>query len=92
MLDRIEAVLDSRVRPTLRAHDGDVQVQLFSDGVLVVKLLGQCSCCPSAQATTEDIIRAELMSAIPEIRDVELDIGVDAETLAMVRKVLNHEV
>lgn len=91
MLKQIEKILDTRVRPSLYAHRGDVQVQDFKDGILIVTLLGQCSSCPSAISTVEDIIRMELMNEIPEIQDVKLDIGVDPEMMAMARKIINHE-
>ena len=40
-LKRIEAVLDQQVRPALRAHGGEIQIDHLEDGVLYVKLLGQ---------------------------------------------------
>ena len=92
ILEKIEQVLDARVRSTLRSHGGDAKVQYFKDGILVIKLLGQCSACPAALSTTEDIIRAEVIAALPEVLDVELDTGVDQELLSFARKVLNHEV
>ena len=34
MLARIEQVLDEKVRPALRTHDGDIKVVQVEDGVL----------------------------------------------------------
>ena len=48
MLERIEQVLDEKVRPALRTHDGDIKVVRVEDGVLYFRMLGQCSNCPSA--------------------------------------------
>ena len=50
-LKRIEEVLDQQVRPSLRAHGGEIQVDHLEDKVLYVKLLGQCAGCPSADLT-----------------------------------------
>ena len=52
MLERIEQVLDEKVRPALRTHDGDIKVVRVEDGVLYFRMLGQCSNCPSAVSYT----------------------------------------
>ena len=64
---RIEAVLDEKVRPALRAHGGEIEVDRLEDGVLYVKLLGQCAGCPSADLTNETIVEAELTAALPDL-------------------------
>ena len=66
-MKRIEAVLDERVRPALRAHGGEIEVDRLENGVLYVKLLGQCAGCPSADLTNETIVEAELTAALPEL-------------------------
>ena len=66
-LKRIEAVLDEKVRPSLRAHGGEIQVDHLEDKVLYVKLLGQCAGCPSADLTNETLVEAELVKALPEL-------------------------
>ena len=66
-LKQIEAVLDEKVRPALRAHGGEIQIDRLEDGVLYVKLLGQCAGCPSADLTNETIVEAELKAALPEL-------------------------
>ena len=66
-LKKIEAVLDEKVRPLLRSHGGEVEIDRYEDRVLYVKMLGQCSGCPSADLTNETIIEAELVAALPEL-------------------------
>ena len=66
-LRRIEAVLDEKVRPALRAHGGEIEIDRLEDGVLYVKLLGRCAGCPSADLTNETIVEAELVKALPEL-------------------------
>ena len=66
-LKRIEAVLDEKVRPSLRAHGGEIQVDHLEDKVLYVKLLGQCAGCPSADLTNETLVEAEVVKALPEL-------------------------
>lgn len=66
-MKRIEAVLDEKVRPALRSHGGEIAVDRLEDGVLYVRLLGQCAGCPSADLTNETIVEAELTRALPEL-------------------------
>lgn len=66
-LKRIEAVLDEKIRPSLRAHGGEIQVDHLEDKVLYVKLLGQCAGCPSADLTNETLVEAEVVKALPEL-------------------------
>ena len=66
-LKRVEAVLDEKVRPALRAHGGEIEIDHLEDGVLYVKLLGQCAGCPSADLTNETLVEAELVQALPEL-------------------------
>ena len=66
-LEKIEAVLNEQVRPALRAHGGELEVDHLEDGVLYVKLLGQCAGCPSADLTNETLVEAEVVKALPEL-------------------------
>ena len=66
-LNRIEAVLDRQVRPSLRGHGGGIEIDRLEDGVLYVRLLGRCAGCPSADLTNEQLIEAELVRALPEL-------------------------
>ena len=66
-LEQIENVLNEKVRPALRAHGGEVAVDHLEDGVLYIKLLGQCAGCPSADLTNETLIESELVAALPEL-------------------------
>ena len=69
-------------------HNGDVAVLDFSDGVLRIRLTGQCSGCPSASITTENLIAAEVRARVPEVRDVVLVNGVSDSLLAQARALL----
>ena len=91
MLEKIEAVLDERVRPELAFHGGDIEVLEFSGGVLKFRLLGQCASCPPAYLTTEQLIRAELTAALPEVEEVVLVQQVSEDLLDQARAILNHE-
>ena len=66
-MKRIEEVLDQEVRPSLRAHGGEIEVDHWENKVLYVKLLGQCAGCPSADLTNETLVEAELVKAVPDL-------------------------
>lgn len=88
-LKRVETVLDEKVRPALRAHGGDITVDRLEDGVLYVKLLGQCAGCPSADLTNETIVEAELTAALPElVRKVAVIQTVSDELWEQAKKLL----
>lgn len=90
-LQKIEAVLDERVRPTLRAHGGEIAVDRLERGVLYVKLLGQCAGCPSADLTSEQVVEAELVKALPElVRKVAVVQTVSDELWEQAKKLLRE--
>lgn len=91
MLEKIEGVLDEFVRPQLSSHYGDVEVLGFNEGILEIKLTGQCSSCPSAKSTVENIVEAELKKHIPEITQVVLMQCVSDELLDFAKSILNHK-
>ena len=91
MLDNIQAVLDSQVRPKLMEHQGDIQVLDFQNGVLKVRLLGQCSNCPSARFTVEEIVEKAILEQVPQVKRVELETGVSDSLIDFAKKILNHE-
>lgn len=89
-MNAIEKVLDEKVRPDLALHGGDISVTQLKDGVLSVRLLGQCSNCPSAMYTMESMVKEELMEAFPGLSSVELVTGVSDDLIAQARKILRE--
>lgn len=90
MLEKIEQVLNEKVRVELALHGGNVEVLEFADGVVRVRLLGQCSACPSAYLTTEQLIEAELTRALPAVKQVVLVQQVSEDLLDQARAILSH--
>ena len=76
---RIEAVLEEKVRPALRAHGGEIQIDRLEDKVLYVKLLGQCAGCPSADLTNETIV--ELVQKVCVVQTVSDELWEQAKRL-----------
>lgn len=92
MEEKIKKVLEENVNPILEQHFGASEFAGFEDGVVYIRMTGACGTCPSAQSTVEDIVKAEIMAKLPEIKDVRLDTTVSEDLLDMARKILNKEI
>ncbi|MDR1051602.1 MAG: NifU family protein [Deltaproteobacteria bacterium] len=66
----VEAALN-KVRPTLVADGGDVELVDIKDGVVQVRLKGACSTCPMSQMTlkmgVEKLLKAEFPNEVKEV-------------------------
>jgi Fe-S cluster biogenesis protein NfuA len=73
MLERINAVLDERIRPGLAGDGGGLQVIGLIDRVLTVRYQGACGTCPSAIAGTLMAIENMLQTDVdPELQVVSV--------------------
>jgi Fe-S cluster biogenesis protein NfuA len=69
--DRVQDALN-KVRPSLQADGGDVQlIDVDEDGVVKVKLTGACGGCPMSQMTLKMGIEKIVKQSVPEIDRVE---------------------
>lgn len=89
-LEEVEKVLDEKIRPGLALHGGDIQIAGQEGGVLRVRLLGQCSGCPSAIYTMEDLVQEELLQAFPQLSSVELVTDVSEDLIKQARQILSQ--
>ncbi len=71
LLEKVTEALQ-KVRPSLQADGGDVQlVGVNDDGVVQVKLTGACGSCPMSQMTLKMGIEKILKQNVPEVKSVE---------------------
>jgi Fe-S cluster biogenesis protein NfuA len=70
MQEKVKAVLD-KIRPSLQADGGDVELVEVVDGVVKVRLKGACAGCPMSQMTLKNGIEKYLKREIPEVVAVE---------------------
>ena len=69
--EKVETALN-KVRPSLQADGGDVQlVDVDEKGVVKVKLTGACRGCPMSQMTLKMGIEKALKQQVPEVTRVE---------------------
>ena len=62
----------AKVRPSLQADGGDVELISVSDeGVVKVRLTGACGGCPMATMTLKGGIERVLKKEVPEVKRVE---------------------
>ena len=71
MTATLEQLLETLVRPALRTHNGDVELVSYQDGILRLRMLGQCAGCPAAAMTNETLIEGQLMPLLPDLKDVK---------------------
>jgi len=71
VINKINEVLDSKIRPAVARDGGDITFKSFKDGVVTVELKGSCSGCPSSVMTLKQGVQNLLCHYIPEVKSVE---------------------
>ena len=69
MRDKVEEALN-KIRPSLMADGGSVELIEVNDGTVKVKLTGACAGCPMSTITLKLGIEKILKQEIPEIKEV----------------------
>lgn len=88
MLQLINEVLDRQVRPMLALHGGGVELLGVEDGVVRIRLVGQCSNCPASSLTTEQLIFFQLNKEFPQVKQVLTEHSVSGQLLAQAKRIL----
>ena len=71
IVDKINEILDSKIRPAVARDGGDIRFKSFKDGIVTVELKGSCSGCPSSIMTLKQGVQNLLCHYIPEVKSVE---------------------
>ena len=71
IINKINEVLDSKIRPAVARDGGDITFKSFTDGVVTVELKGSCSGCPSSIMTLKQGVQNLMCHYIPEVKSVE---------------------
>lgn len=70
LLDRVEQALES-IRPYLITDGGNVRVvEITSDMIVKLELLGACGSCPMSPMTLKAGVEESIRKACPEIKGV----------------------
>ena len=71
MREQVEGVIQ-RIRPALQSDGGDCElVDVTTEGVVKIRLVGACHGCASSQMTLQMGIERAIRSEVPEIQRVE---------------------
>ena len=71
VVNKINEILDSKIRPAVARDGGDIKFKSFKDGVVTVELKGSCSGCPSSVMTLKQGVQNLLCHYISEVKSVE---------------------
>ena len=69
MQEKVEAVLE-KIRPSLIADGGNVELVEVNDGIVKLKLTGACAGCPMSTMTLKNGIERILKQELPEVKEV----------------------
>ena len=70
MREKVEAAL-AKIRPTLQADGGNVELVDVTDGVVKVRLTGACAGCPMSTMTLKNGVERILKEEIPDVKEVQ---------------------
>jgi Fe-S cluster biogenesis protein NfuA len=70
IVDQINELLETRIRPAVANDGGDIVYRGYRDGVVHLQMQGACSGCPSSTATLKHGIEGLLKHYIPEVTEV----------------------
>jgi Fe-S cluster biogenesis protein NfuA len=78
---RVRQALD-KVRPMLRAHGGNVELLGVADGVVRLRMAGNCNGCASSAATLKLSIEQAIYDKAPDVAGIEVEEGAVSEVHA----------
>jgi Fe-S cluster biogenesis protein NfuA len=70
IIDQIQDLIETRVRPAVANDGGDIIYQGYAGGKVFLKMQGACAGCPSSTATLKQGIESLLKHYVPEVTEV----------------------
>lgn len=70
MREKVEAALE-KIRPSLQADGGDVELVDVANGVVTVRLTGACGTCPMSTMTLKAGVERIVKEEVPEVKEVQ---------------------
>lgn len=71
-IEKVEALADALIRPTLNRDKGDINILSLQNGILTLEFSGHCAGCPYAQNTLQNVIMKTIRHHMPQIKEVRL--------------------
>ena len=69
MKERVEAALE-KIRPSLQADGGNVELVDVKDGIATVRLTGACGSCPMSTMTLRMGVERVIKQEVPKIKEL----------------------
>jgi Fe-S cluster biogenesis protein NfuA len=69
---RVRQALEE-VRPRLHSHGGDVELLDARDGIVRLRLEGNCNGCPSSAATMRQTVEEAILGKAPDVTAIEVE-------------------
>ena len=69
--EKIEKILNEKIRPAVAKDGGDIKFIEFTNGIVKVQLQGSCSGGPSSTMTLKQGVQNLLKHYLPEVKEVE---------------------
>lgn len=70
MLRQLEKLLDEKIRPGLKTHNGNVELVDVDNNKVFIKLTGGCQGCMASKMTLKNGIEQIIKKEYPEITEV----------------------
>lgn len=71
MKNKVEQVVE-KIKPMLAADGGSLELISVdeSKGIVTVRLVGACGCCPHAVMTLKNVVERMIREEVPEVKEV----------------------
>ncbi len=69
MREEVESALE-KIRPTLLADGGNIELVDVNEGVVKVRLTGACGSCPMATMTLKMVVERVVKESVPEVKEI----------------------
>ena len=70
MLHKLEKLFDQKIRPSLKAHGGNIEIIDYDNDQLFVRLQGGCQGCSASKLTLKDGVEKIVRQHYPEIKSI----------------------
>ena len=71
MREKVEKVLEEKIKPVLQRDGGDIEFIKFEDGIVYVQMHGACAGCTMLDATLKDGVEQILIEEVPGVLEVQ---------------------
>ena len=86
--EKIKKILDDDINSKLALHGGGAELTSLEDGVAMIRFSGACASCMLQTDTFDQVVKASIMEAVPEVKDVMVDDSISDDLLDFARQIL----